>query len=109
MMEQSDVEQVPQVESRWHKLLTFPLVAMLVAIATFVLAAGITSFVMRVLPMERGDARSLLGASLAVGLVLLATSWSSATSARSRATSLPRITRAATSVLGWSADSCSSR
>jgi membrane protease YdiL (CAAX protease family) len=70
MMEQSDVEQVPQVESRWHKLLTFPLVAMLVAIATFVLAAGMTSFVMRVLPMERGDARSLLGASLAVGLVL---------------------------------------
>ena len=47
MNEQSGVEPVSQVESRWHKLLVFPLVAMLAAIATFLIATAITSFVMK--------------------------------------------------------------
>ena len=46
MNEQSGVEPVGQVKSRWHKLLVFPLVAMLAAIATFLIATVITSFVM---------------------------------------------------------------
>ena len=71
MNEQSGVEPVGQVESRWHKLLVFPLVAMLAAIATFLIATVITSFVMKVLPMQRGDLRSLIGAALMIGLLLL--------------------------------------
>jgi membrane protease YdiL (CAAX protease family) len=71
MNQSSGIQQEPHVESRWHKVLVFPLVAMLAAIATFVLAAAITTFVMKIVPMERGDGRSLIGASLAIGLILL--------------------------------------
>jgi membrane protease YdiL (CAAX protease family) len=72
MSEHVNLEQVPPVESRWHKLLVFPLVAMLAAIAVFLLATATATFGMKVLPMERGDLRSLIGAFLVIGLILIA-------------------------------------
>ena len=55
---------------RYHKILDFPLVALLIAIATFVLASFLTTLTMRALPVQ-GDARTLIGGAVVISLVFL--------------------------------------
>ena len=61
-------EQARAAPGRWHQILCFPLVALLIAIATFVVASFLTTLAMRALALE-GEAQTLVGAALIVGLV----------------------------------------
>ena len=64
------MNEAPHPHGRWHKVLDFPLVAMLVALAMFVLATGATTLVMKAAPLPPGNVRMLVGGILVIALLL---------------------------------------
>ena len=74
--EVTTIDDVPHAQprgrphGRWHQILVFPLVALVIAIATFVLAIFLTTMIMRhVIPPMAADVRSLIGGAIVIGLV----------------------------------------
>ena len=55
----------------WRRIVDFPLVAMVIAMATFVLARFLTTLAMRALPFEKGEFKTLVGAAIIITLVLI--------------------------------------
>ena len=56
----------------WKRITDFPLVAMLIALAVFVLANALTYLVMRIVPLPKGELRTTVGGAIMVLLVLAA-------------------------------------
>ncbi len=74
MMDDAAAAAVPAVteqRSLLRRIIDFPLVSLLIAIATFVLASYLTTFAMRALPLEKGELKTLVGAALIITLVLI--------------------------------------
>ncbi len=67
------IDEAPHAHphGRYHRILDFPLVALLIAVATFALAGFITTIVQSFNPMGQGLARTATGGVLIIGLVLL--------------------------------------
>ena len=56
----------------WKRIVDFPLVAMLIALAAFVLANALTYLVMKVVPLPKGDLRTAVGGAVMIVLLLTA-------------------------------------
>jgi len=61
----------PAPKSLIRRIVDFPLVALLIALATFVVASRLTTFSMRALPLEKGELKTLVGSALIITLVLI--------------------------------------
>ena len=56
----------------WKRITDFPLVAMLIALAVFVLANALTYLVMRIVPLPKGELRTTVGGAIMVLLLFAA-------------------------------------
>ena len=71
--EVTTIDEAPsnQPQGKLRRLVDFPLVALLIAIATFALASFLTTMIMRhVVPKLTTDLRSLIGGTIVIALVL---------------------------------------
>ncbi len=67
----AETETVTEGKSLLRRIVDFPLVALLIAMATFVLAISLTTLAMRALPLEKGELKTLVGAAIIITLVLI--------------------------------------
>ena len=65
------VQNVTTIRPLWRRVVDFPLVSMVVAMATFMLASFLTTLAMRTLPLAKGDLKTLVGAAIIITLALI--------------------------------------